>query len=77
MCQDVRPKLGLSIEVMQEYMDRLEMQWILASDIMMEQDLIGAAGAYLDMSSYAALLRENKGFLLDLFGLRQHPQGKV
>jgi hypothetical protein len=36
-----------------------------------EQDLIGAVGVYSALS-YAALLRGNKGFHLDLFGLRQH-----
>jgi hypothetical protein len=70
MGQDVRPQLGLSIDVMKEYLDRLNMRWLLATSTK-EQDLIGAVGAYSALS-YAASLRGNEGFLLDLFGLRQH-----
>jgi hypothetical protein len=70
MGQDIRPQLGLSIEVMKEYLDGLNMRWLLAA-ITEEQDLIGAVGAY-SAFSYAALLHGNEGFLLDLFGLRQH-----
>jgi hypothetical protein len=41
MGQDVHPQLGLSIEVMKEYMDWLEIRWLLAMD-MREQDLVGS-----------------------------------
>jgi hypothetical protein len=70
MGQDVRPQLGLSIGVMKEYMDRLESKWLVSIDDQ-ERDLLCAVGAYSALS-YAASLRGNEGFLLDLFGLRQH-----
>jgi hypothetical protein len=70
MGQDVRPQLGLSIDVMKEYMDRLEAKWLSVTD-QDTQDLLCAVGAY-SVTSYAASLRGNEGFLLDLFGLRQH-----
>jgi hypothetical protein len=70
MGQDVRPQLGLSIGVMKEYMDRLKSKWLASIDDQ-EQDLLCAVRAYLALS-YAALFHGNEGFLLDLFGLRQH-----
>jgi hypothetical protein len=70
MGQDVRPQLGLLIGVMKEYMDRLESKWLLSTDDR-ERNLFCAVGAYSALS-YAASLRGNEGFLLDLFGLRQH-----
>jgi hypothetical protein len=70
MGQDVRPQLGLSIDVMKEYMKRLENKWLLTNDDD-ERDLLCSVGAYSAMT-YAASLRGNEGFLLDLFGLRQH-----
>jgi hypothetical protein len=70
MGQDVRPQLGLSIDVMMEFMNRMEMRWQSTVDTL-AQDLVGAVGAY-SVLSYVASLRGNEGFLLDLFGLRQH-----
>jgi hypothetical protein len=68
--QDVRPQLGLSIQMMKEYLDHLERKWLLMNENA-ERDLLCAVGAYLAML-YAASLRGNEGFMLDLFGLRQH-----
>jgi hypothetical protein len=70
MGQDVRPQLGLSIDVMKEYLIRLESKWLLSIDDQ-ERDLLCAVAAYSALS-YASSLRGNEGFLLDLFGLRQH-----
>jgi hypothetical protein len=70
MGQDVRPQLGLSIDVMMEYMDRLETKWLLTIDNE-ERSLLCGVAAYSAIS-YGASLRGNEGFLLDLFGLRQH-----
>jgi hypothetical protein len=70
MGQDVRPQLGLSIDVMTEFMNRMEMRWQSTAGTL-AQDLVGAVGAY-SVLSYVASLRGNEGFLLDLFGLRQH-----
>jgi hypothetical protein len=70
MGQDVRPQLGLSIEVMKEYMKRLESKWESTTDPE-ERDLFCAVAAYSVMT-YASSLRGNEGFLLDLFGLRQN-----
>jgi hypothetical protein len=70
MSQDVRPQLGLSIDVMKEYLDWLESRWLLLTDDQ-EQDFLRAMGA-CSAISYAASLHGNEGFLLDLFGLRQH-----
>jgi hypothetical protein len=70
MGQDVRPQLGLSIEVMLEYMKRLDSKLLQAVDEE-ESDLICSVGAY-SVLTYASSLRGNEGFLLDLFGLRTH-----
>jgi hypothetical protein len=70
MGQDVQPQLGFSVEIMKEYMDRLEMRWLLEMDPV-TQDLLCGLGAYL-VVSYVPSPRGNKGFLMDLFGLRQH-----
>jgi hypothetical protein len=55
MGQDVRPQLGLSIDVMKEYMDQIEMRWLLATEPE-DQDLLCAVAAYLVLS-YGASLR--------------------
>jgi hypothetical protein len=65
-----RPQLGLSTDVMKDYMDRLESRWLSATD-QATQDLLCAVGAY-SVTSYAASLQGNEGFLLDLFVLQQH-----
>jgi hypothetical protein len=70
MKQDVRPQPGLSIEVMMEYMKRLERMWLQAMD-KKEIVLICLVGAY-SVITYILSLRGNEGFLLDLFGLRTH-----
>jgi hypothetical protein len=70
MGQDLHLQLGLLIEVMKEYMDLIKMGWLLVTKPE-NQDLLCAIAAYY-VISYAALLRGNKGLLLDLFGLRQH-----
>jgi hypothetical protein len=44
MGQDVTPQLGLSIEVMKEYLDWLESKWLLLTDDQ-ERDLLCAVGA--------------------------------
>jgi hypothetical protein len=70
MGQDVRPQLGLAIDVMVEYLDCLEMKWLLTMDDE-ERSLLCGIAAYSAIS-YAASICGNEGFLLDLFGLRQH-----
>jgi hypothetical protein len=70
MGQDVRPHLGLPIHMMKDYLDRLERKWLVTNDEA-ERDLLCAVGAYSAIS-YTASMRGNEGFLLDLFGLRQH-----
>jgi hypothetical protein len=68
MGQDICPQLGLSIDIMKEYMERLELKWLFAMD-KEDQDSLCAVGAYSALS-YAASLCGNKGILLDLHGLR-------
>jgi hypothetical protein len=71
MGQDMRPQLGLSIDVMKEYMkEHLENKCLLTNDVN-KRDLLCSVGAYSAMT-YAASLRGDEGFILDLFGLRQH-----
>jgi hypothetical protein len=70
MGQDICPQLGLSIEVMLEYMKRLDRMWLQAMDEK-EINLICSVGAY-SVITYASSLRGNAWFLLNLFGRRTH-----
>jgi hypothetical protein len=70
MGQDVRPQLGISIEMMHALMLKLETMFLEVNDEG-ERNLIVNAGAYVILT-FCCSLRGNETFLLDLAGLRSH-----
>jgi hypothetical protein len=71
MGQDVRSQLGFSIQVMKEMIKRLEALLNILPPCEEKDNVLGSILVYL-LISYCNALRGNKGFKLDLGGLRKH-----
>jgi hypothetical protein len=70
MGQDVRPQLGISVEVVLVLLKRLEEKWKILPGGHLKDNMLGAL-AYSSLS-FTNALRGNEGFKLDLHGLRSH-----